>query len=48
MPSALLNLGTAGVSNRAFRFVAPLADRCGTGVFGTIPSNLKPISKILS
>lgn len=40
MPSALLNLGTVGVSNAAFLFIAPFVERCGTGVFGTIPSSL--------
>lgn len=44
MPSALLNLGTAGVSNAAFRLFAPFVERCGTGVFGTIPSSLYAVS----
>lgn len=39
MPSALLNLGTAGVSKADLRFVEPPA-RCGAGVLGTILSSL--------
>ena len=44
MPSALLNLGTVGVSNAAFLFITPFVERCGTGVFGTIPSSLYPLT----
>ena len=40
MPSALLNLGTAGVSKAAFLFIAPFVERWGTGAFGTMPSSL--------
>ena len=39
MPSALLNLGTAGVSKADLRFVEPFA-RCGAGVLGTMLSSL--------
>lgn len=38
---ALLNLGTAGVSKTALRFLAvPLTPLTGRGVLGTRPSNL--------
>ena len=42
--SVLLNLGTAGVSKADFRFIDPLVERSGTGVFGTIPSSLQIIT----
>ena len=45
MPSALLNLGTAGVSKAAFLFIAPFVERWGTGVFGTMPSSLFSVSR---
>ncbi len=45
MPSVLLNFGTVGVSKAAFRFADPVAERRGTGVFGTIPSSLCPLSQ---
>ena len=44
IPSALLNLGTVGVSNAAFLFIAPFVERCGTGVLGTIFSSLYPLT----
>lgn len=42
--SVFLNFGTVGVSKAAFRFTDPLEERCGTGVFGTKPASLCPLS----
>ena len=40
MPSALLNFGTAGVSNADLRLTDPLVERRCNGVSGTTPSSL--------